>query len=328
MKKIIGIGNALVDIMAMIDDDGMLDSFSLPKGSMQLVDRQQSESIKKEIESLITTETSGGSAANTMHGLAMLGADAGFIGSIGKDRTGDLFEDDMKRAGVKTHLLRRDYVTGTAVTLISPDKERTFATHLGAAVEMKDIDISEDMFKGYDILYLEGYQIIDRVLVEKVCRLAKENKMEIAIDLASYNVVEDNRDTFLMIIEKYCDIVFANKEEARSLTGLDSQEALEEISKISATAVVKVGEEGSWLKSKGEEVIRISPLPVDCCDTTGAGDMYAAGFLYGYANGWSPQKSGALSSLLAGKVIENVGARIEKQKWPEIIKGISQMIRD
>jgi sugar/nucleoside kinase (ribokinase family) len=152
--------------------------------------------------------------------------------------------------------------------------------------------------------------------------------MEIAIDLASYNVVEDNRDTFLMIIEKYCDIVFANNEEARSLTGLDSQEALEEISKISATAVVKVGEEGSWLKSKGQEAIRISPLPVDCCDTTGAGDMYAAGFLYGYANGWSPQKSGALSSLLAGKVIENVGARIEKQKWPEIIKGISQMIRD
>ena len=121
---------------------------------------------------------SGGSAANTIHGLAMLGVETGFIGSIGKDELGDFFENDMKNAGINTILSRRNSVTGTAVALISPDSERTFATHLGAAVELEAADLNPEDFKGYDILYLEGYLIYNKPLVEAACRIAKEKKYE------------------------------------------------------------------------------------------------------------------------------------------------------
>ncbi|HLP72324.1 MAG TPA: adenosine kinase, partial [Bacteroidales bacterium] len=190
MKKILGIGNALVDVMTMINDDSILEKFDLPKGSMQLVDNVKSGIILKETSSLKRSMSSGGSVANTMHGLAILGAGSGYIGSIGRDDTGDFFESDMKKAGVVTLLLRRESSTGTAVALISPDSQRTFATHLGAAVELEARELSSAQFAGYDILYMEGYLIINKALVEKACMLAVENGMKIAIDLASYNVVD------------------------------------------------------------------------------------------------------------------------------------------
>src|SRR5512133_1850505 len=130
MKKILGIGNALVDVMTMISDDSILQKFGLPKGSMQLVDSNKSAIIKSETANFKRIMASGGSAANTIHGLAMLGAHSGFIGSIGNDETGKFFEEDMKCAGIDTILINRDSVTGTAVALVSPDSQRTFATHL------------------------------------------------------------------------------------------------------------------------------------------------------------------------------------------------------
>ena len=142
MKKILGIGNALVDIMTMINDDSILSKFELPKGSMQLVDEAKSQMVKSDTVNFNRIMTSGGSAANTIHGLAMLGVKTGFIGSIGKDEIGDFFEKDMKYAGINTMLIRRNTVTGTAVAMISPDSERTFATHLGAAVELNADDLS------------------------------------------------------------------------------------------------------------------------------------------------------------------------------------------
>src|SRR3989339_26298 len=186
MKRILGIGNALVDVMTRIDNDKVLNDFELPKGSMQMVDHEKSARVKSGTGKFIKSLASGGSAANTIHGLAMLGVETGFIGSIGKDDTGDFFENDMKSAGVNTLLIRRDTVTGTAVALISPDSERTFATHLGAATELEASDLDEALFKGYDILYLEGYLIFNKPLVETACRMAKENNMKVALDLASY----------------------------------------------------------------------------------------------------------------------------------------------
>ena len=161
MKRILGIGNALVDVMTLLEGDFILQEFSLPKGSMQLVDREKSEGIKSATSYFPRKLSSGGSAANTIHGLAMLGADTGFIGSIGRDDTGDFFENDMKKAGINTLLIRRNSVTGTAVALITNDTERTFATHLGAAIELASSDLKPMLFEGYDILYLEGYLIND-----------------------------------------------------------------------------------------------------------------------------------------------------------------------
>ena len=321
MKKIIGIGNALVDVMTMIDDDKLLKKFGLPKGSMQLVDNVKSDIIKNESLGLKRTLTAGGSVANTMHGLAMLGADSGYIGSIGKDETGDFFENDMKKAGVNTFLLRRESYTGTAIALITPDSERTFATHLGAAIELEAGDLKSSWFIGYDILYLEGYLIINKALVEAACALAKGNGLKVAIDLASYNVVDARRDEFREIIGKYVDIVFANADEARSFTGLEPERALDEISKLCEITIVKVGPEGSWIK-RGEEKIKIDAAEVELKDTTGAGDLYASGFLYGFARGEDLVKCGLYGSVLAGHVIEIVGAKMDDDRWKKVLRDV------
>jgi sugar/nucleoside kinase (ribokinase family) len=318
MMQILGIGNALVDVMTLIDNDNILEKFSLPKGSMQLVDGEKSALIKKGTSDFKRNLVSGGSAANTIHGLAMLGAKTGFIGSIGKDDTGDFFENDMKKAGVTTFLSRRNTDTGTAVALISPGSERTFATHLGAAIELEANDVDEAYFRGYNILYIEGYLIINKPLIETACRIARKNNMKIALDLASYNVVDAKLSDFREIIEKYVDIVFANEDEAKSFTGLNPEVALNRISELCEIAVIKVGKDGSLVK-QGEEIIKIGTIPVECIDTTGAGDLYASGFLYGYAKGLSLETCGLYGSVLAGHVIEIVGARMDEARWKRIM---------
>ena len=325
MMQILGIGNALVDVMTLIDNDNILEKFALPKGSMQLVDGEISALIKSGTSDYKRNLVSGGSAANTIHGLAMLGLTTGFIGSIGKDDTGDFFETDMKRAGVKTFLSRRNSVTGTAVAFISPGSERTFATHLGAAVELEASDLKDRYFSGYDILYIEGYLIFNKALVESACRIAKKNNMKIALDLASYNVVDEKLADFKEIIENYIDIVFANEEEAMSFTGLSPIEALKSISMLCDIAVIKIGQEGSLVK-RGEKVIKIGTIPVQCIDTTGAGDLYASGFLYGYAKGLSLEMCGKFGSVLAGHVIEIVGARMDEHRWKKIMKILKEEI--
>ncbi len=325
--RIIGIGNALVDVLTLIDDDSILKEYNLPKGSMQLVDRKRSDLIKSGTINCRKTLIAGGSAANTIHGLSMLGIPGGFIGSIGEDETGDFFEKEMKRAGVNTFLIRRDSVTGTAVALITPDSERTFATHLGAAVEITAEDLKPEMFEGYDILYLEGYLINDYQLVETACRMARAKGMLISADLSSYNVVEANLDKFRTIVREYVDILFANELEARAFTGTEAREALSHMSSFSEIVILKTGPEGSILK-KGEEVIRVSALPVRCKDTTGAGDLYAAGFLYGFATGLNLEKCGVIGSLMAGKVIENIGARMNPVKFAGIKRSIKRIIRE
>jgi sugar/nucleoside kinase (ribokinase family) len=326
MKRIVGIGNALVDVMTLIDNDNILEFFSLPKGSMQLVDGEKSALIKAGTTNFKRNLVSGGSAANTIHGLAMLGVNTGFIGSVGKDDTGDFFESDMKKAGVKTFLSRRNSVTGTAVALISPGSERTFATHLGAAVELEPGDLNPEDFKNYDILYLEGYLIINKALVERTCRIAKNNNMKIALDLSSFNVVDAKLDDFKEIIENYVDIVFANEEEAKSFTGMAPIDALRSISALCDIAVIKVGKEGSLIKH-GDGIIKIGTISVQCIDTTGAGDLYASGFLYGYANGLSLEKCGLFGSVLAGHVIEIVGARMDENRWKKIMEILKEEIK-
>jgi len=183
------------------------------------------------------------------------------------------------------------------------------------------------LFEDYDILYLEGYLITDFKVIEAACRFARQNRMLIALDLSSYNVVEGFLDQFKEIIEKYVDILFANEQEARAFTGLDPEKALAQLSELSEIVILKVGAEGSWIKCN-DEVIKVSAIPVNCVDTTGAGDLYAAGFLYGIARDLDLEKCGTLGSLMAGSVIEIVGARMDKEKYTEIKYEIAQIIQD
>jgi sugar/nucleoside kinase (ribokinase family) len=322
MKRILGIGNALVDIMTIINNDEVLDRFSLPKGSMTLVDQTKSIMVKNETLQFEKRCTCGGSAANTIHGLAMLGVPTGFIGSIGNDEMGDFFEKDMQDAGVNTILQRQLTPTGTAVALISPDSERTFATHLGAAVELYSDMLSEADFGNFDLLYLEGYLMYNKPLVEHACIIAKKNNLKIAMDFSSYNVVLEKLDDFKEIVEKYIDIVFANEEEAKAFTGLGTEESLKEISLLCETVVLKVGKDGSWIK-RGAEILKIDAIPSQAKDTTGAGDLYAAGFIYGLAMNESLEKCGLYGAILSGKVIEVVGAKMDNETWVRIRKKIN-----
>ncbi len=328
MKKIIGIGNALVDVMTMVPDYTYLTRFDLPKGSMTMVDASRSGEIKQSIASMERTLASGGSAGNTMYGLGVMGVQSSFIGKVGRDEFGNFYEKDMVEAGLTPVLIRaQESPTGTAVALVTPDRERTFATHLGAATELAAEELRSIYFKGYNILYLEGYLIFNLPLIEQACHLAKKNKMCVALDLASYNVVADMLPSFREIIEKYVDIIFANEEEARAFTGLDPREALDILAEKCTIAVIKTGVNGSWIK-RGNEIIKIDALPVRLVDTTGAGDLYSAGFLYGYSHGFALDKCGLFGSILAGKVIEVVGARMPEEKWREAKEMIRMVAED
>jgi sugar/nucleoside kinase (ribokinase family) len=322
MKKILGIGNALVDVIIFLKNDEVLRNFSLPRGSMQLVDADTAARIEKATSDCKTHMSSGGSAANTIHGLAGLGLPAGFIGTVGKDAMGDFFREDMKKQGIKPLLALSDSKTGSSRALVSPDGERTMATFLGAAVELSPELLDLTTFSGYDHLHMEGYLVLNHSLVEKALQYARECNMTVSLDLASYNVVEANLDFLKRIIPGSIQIIFANEEEARAFTGeSDPRKALEFIASECETAVVKTGDKGSLISHLGKKY-EVGVIPVKCIDTTGAGDLYAAGYLYGMACEMSPLECGKLGALLAGKVIEEAGAKISPASWQFIYENM------
>jgi sugar/nucleoside kinase (ribokinase family) len=312
--KILGMGNALVDIMTQLKDDSILQRFKLPKGSMTLVDNEMSSYLHNETIGLPKQKTSGGSAANTIHGLAHLGIETSFIGKIGNDELGKFFKKDMRNNGINPILFNSITETGRAVALVSSDSERTFATYLGAAVELDSLDLTADIFKGNDFFYIEGYLVQNKELIQKALRLAKNCGIKTCLDLASYNIVLENIDFLKEMISEYVDIVFANEEEAKALTGKSPEKALEDLAELCEMAIVKVGSKGSLIKV-GSEVLIIPARPAKSIDTTGAGDLYAAGFLYGISKGLSLQKAGQIGSLLAGRVIEDIGAKMGESTW-------------
>jgi len=318
MTKILGIGNALVDILARLETDQTLEEFSLPKGSMQLVDAERSRKILTGISHLDKKISSGGSAANTIHGLARLGVDTGFIGTVGKDRWGDLFRNDMESHRIEPILFKSESESGRAVALISPDSERTFATYLGAAIELAPQQITRDHFKGYSIFHMEGYLVQNHDLVLKAFQMAKGENLKISLDLASYNVVEEHLDFLQEIADQYVDIVFANEEEAKSFTGKPPVEALNHLAEMCEIAVVKIGSAGSLVKRQ-QDVYNIGIIQVDSVDTTGAGDLYASGFLFGLVNNYPLKQCGEIGALLSGKVIEVIGAKMEDSQWEKIL---------
>ncbi|HCC72021.1 MAG TPA: adenosine kinase [Bacteroidales bacterium] len=325
MRKVLGIGNALVDVMTRLKDDSIIENLGFTRGSMNLVDNEKSAEIKKTTAEFITSMESGGSAANTIHGLAKLHIETGFIGATAEDTMGEIFKKDMKSAGVKTYLSLKDDDTGTAIAMISPDSERTFATHLGAAEKLvaKDLDIK--IFRNYDILYLEGYIINNMELIETACKYAREEGLKIAIDMASFNVVEAFRNDFKYIIKNYVDIIFANEQEAEKFTGNNANEALKKMSGMCEIAVIKTGAEGSMVRN-GNEMVKADAIDVECIDTTGAGDLYASGFLFGLANNAPLDKCGYLGSLLASYVIQVIGPKINTDKWPKIREEINEIL--
>ena len=319
MKKILGMGNALTDILVRLDNDKHLERLNLPKGSMQLVDEVQNAKVQEYIHTMDKQMIAGGSASNTMRGIACLGGNASFVGMVGNDAIAKVFETELKETGVNAKLFSSNVPSGTATTFISADGERTFATHLGAAIGMTADMITPEIFKGYDIFHIEGYLVQNHDLIRKAIHIAKFHGLKISLDLASYNVVEENLEFLRSIVADYVDILFANEEEALAFTSKQTEEALDEIAEMCEYAIVKVGKKGSMIKHNG--VITTEGITDNKrVDTTGAGDFYAAGFLYALANNYSIEDAARYGKILSGNIIEVVGVKMSDEQWNDIRK--------
>ena len=198
------------------------------------------------------------------------------------------------------------------------------ATYLGAAASLKPEELSAEIFRNYSILYIEGYLVQDHRLIETAIDLARTEGLKIAIDLSSFTIVEQNLEFLQQLIEEKVDIVFANEEEALAFTGKEPQQAATEIASVCEIAVVKIGKAGSIIQ-RDDERINVAVIDAKPLDTTGAGDNYAAGFLFGFTNGFSLEKCGRIAALVSGKAVEVMGAKLPEKNWPHILKQISEM---
>ena len=323
LQKILGIGNALVDILTQIPDDQLLEQLRLPKGGMYHVDAKTSLHIGETIKDY--SMAAGGSTANTMSGAAKLGVQTGYIGKVGRDERGRFFENEMVKTHVKPLILTTETPTGCAEAFISKDGERTFATYLGAALELNADDIQPEMFDGWDILYVEGYLISNRELLDKALPMAKEKGMTIALDMASYNIVRENREYMQQLAKDYLDILFANEDEAKTFTlEEDPVEALHQMAALCEIAIVKVGAKGAYVQ-RGNQVIKIDPIPAKVLDTTGAGDLWAAGFMAGLVKGKNLETCAKMGATLAANIIEVLGAKMDDARWEKIQKELEEL---
>lgn len=326
MKRIIGIGNALTDMLVNLSSDDVLHKYGIARGSMSLVDSALQSEVSKAVAGRPYSLSLGGSADNTIRAMARLGAEVGFIGKVGHDTTGDFFEQALDNLGIAPVIFRGTNRSGKCVSLISPDGERTMLTHLGAALEMVADEISPAIFEGYDCLYVEGYLVQNHQLIECAISTAKSCGLKVAIDLASFNVVEENIEFLRRIVAQYVDIVFANEDEARVFSGESEPiNALQYISEMCELTVVKIGMRGALIK-QGEQVVHVGIMEAaKRVDTTGAGDFYAAGFLYGLTQGLDLRQCGTIGAVTAGKVIEIVGTTLSDEAWEEILTYVKRV---
>jgi sugar/nucleoside kinase (ribokinase family) len=329
MRKVMGMGNALTDMLVTLRTDDVLTDFGLARGSMTLVESELQKRISRSVAGLPYTLSLGGSAANTIRALARMGGQTGFIGKVGHDSTGDFFVAALVNLGVEPFVFRGDEHSGRCASLVSPDGERTMVTFLGAALEMSSSELTPEMFAGYDYLYLEGYLVQNHDLISTAARVAQAAGLKIAIDLASFNVVEENRDFLHSLVADNIDIVFANETEAAAFTGeTEPLNALQAISQMVDLAVVKTGMSGALIK-QGSEVVHVGIMKAaQRVDTTGAGDFYAAGFMHGLCEGLSLRQCGTIGAIAAGKVIEVVGTTLGDDDWAQISQLIQRVRSD
>ncbi|CAN5147447.1 adenosine kinase [soil metagenome] len=312
---VVGIGNALVDVIASADDAFLVEQ-GLVKGSMALVEAREAERLYRAMGPAV--EVSGGSAANTMAGLASLGTRAAFVGRVAGDQLGEVFAHDLRAAGVAFDQRPVDdggSPTGRSLIVVSPDAQRTMTTLLGAAAELGAADVDEELVAHAEITYLEGY-LFDRPpareAFEKAAAVAHGAGRRVAVSLSDSFCVERFRAEFLSLVESGADILFANEDELCLLGGTDDPEtALSGVEKVCPLVVVTRGPAGSTVVADGMrhdvEAVRVSRV----VDTTGAGDLYAAGFLHGLVRDLDAPTCARLGAVVAAEVISHVGARPE-----------------
>jgi len=325
-KKVdlIGLGNAIVDIIVNIEDE-FLEINNLEKGSMNLINSNESQALLKNCK--VIKQISGGSSANTVVSLAELGNNVQFIGRVKNDQFGDFFSDDIKKSKTifNTPPTIEGPPTAHSIILITPDAQRTMCTYLGASIELEAEDIDFSVIKESKYLYLEGY-LWDSELAKnaflKAAQIAKQSNTKIILSLSDSFCVDRHRKSFLELIDEYVDIVFCNESEVLSLFKKDKLANCQgDLSSLCELVVVTLGSNGSLIinKNKIEVIMSISKGKV--IDTTGAGDIYAGGFIHGLINNYSLKKCGELGSICAGHIITQLGSRSNRD-FKELLREI------
>ncbi len=316
---ITGIGAVLVDLLVN-EDDHFLRTLGKKKGGMTLVDNEEIENIiKKTSDKPVVVP--GGAACNTIVGVGQLGGRARFIGSRGDDEHGVLYENQLKKFNVEPVFTVSSLPTGKVLSIITPDAQRSMFTCLGASTELDPGKINKAMFKDTAIAVIEGYLLFNPDLIMAALKSAKSAGASIALDLASFEVVENSMEILKGIVKDYVDILIANEDEAKAYTGLaDEAEAIKVLSEDVSMGVLKLGERGSCISAEGRIIMVKPETGRDIVDTTGAGDLWAAGFLFGLANGFSMEKSGEIASACGYEVCRVMGAQIPDDGWNRIKK--------
>ena len=309
-----GIGHAIVDVIAQTKD-GFLALHQMDKGAMMLIEEDQAEAIYGDMGPGV--EASGGSAANTMAGLASLGGKAAFIGKVRNDQLGDVFAHDIRSIGVtfETEAATDGATTARCLILVTPDAQRTMNTFLGAAAGFSPDDVDPKLIGGALVTYLEGY-LWDRDAAKeaflKAAQLAHAQDRKVALTLSDAFCVDRHRDSFRDLVDGHIDILFANEDEIKSLYETDTFDAALQLVRGKCDIAALTRSEKGAVIVAGDEVHVIDAEPVDkVVDTTGAGDQYAAGFLYGLTNGYGLARAGRIGGIAAAEVISHIGARPE-----------------
>lgn len=322
-----GIGNPLIDYLCFIRDEDIA-ALGLHKGTMNLIDQDKRQEILAYIKDKDIRYSCGGSCPNTMVTLKSLGVSTTLAGGIGCDEHGRMYSRRLEELGVGNDLVENQAPTGTSIILVTEDRERTMCTYLGANRFFDSLDVKLENARKADIFYFTGYMWDtepQKRAIRSVLDIKKECSFKVAFDIADPFAVGRYRQTFLDIITGYADIVFANSEEARNLIdNYDAYECCKSLGKLCRTAVVKNGKKGSYVSHDG----RIHQIPLygtsNPVDTTGAGDTYAAGFLYGIEKGFGIEDSARIASFLAGEIISQLGAQFSKEKTEELIKYLNE----
>ena len=319
LTKIIGVGNPVVDFLAHVSEE-FVASVAGEKGGMVLVDTEAMDGMLKELP-VKPKLAPGGSAGNTILGLAELGNPVAMLGKIGNCETGTYYRQGLiARGGDGSRFKIGTIPNGRCLSLVTPDSERTMRTDLGAAMTLSPDEISATDFEGYDHAHVEGYILFNRDLMYKALDSAKEAGCTISLDLASFEVVNATKDIMKDIISNYVDFLFANEEEAATFTDLgnDYEAMVKRLAELADVAVVKLGKAGSLI-GKGGEIVSVEPCIADnAVDTTGAGDLWASGFLFGLLNGRDLKVSGEYGSLLGAEAVQIMGASLPEERWKEI----------
>lgn len=320
--KVLGFGSPILDLLIQVDDAFLARNVSGEKGGMGMLDAAAQKKLIGAFPADEVKKAVGGSAFNTISALTSLGMETAFLGKLGDDADGIFYRNAYSAAGGDISRFRFSQVepTATCVSLITPDSERTMRTNLGASSTLSADDLSADDFDGITHFHAEGYMLFLPGVLPKAMSLAKQAGCTVSFDFSSFEVVRLFRKEIESILDQYVDIIFANEDEAREFCGTENfepEQAAEKLNGICPVAAVKLGKKGALLR-QGTEICRVAPKAVKAVDTTGAGDLWQAGFLYGWLNGLGLRRAGELGSILGAEIVQVIGAEIPVNRWDTI----------